>query len=447
MLAGIFQMKTYPLHTFVHRVLVLRLAVAAALMAVVVGVVSYSVQQSQIEREVVDLGHRGALMLLEQVQFVMERQRVDGVTALREVLAQTARPSAFQAGSFVHLQVYDRSGTVLSEKTDTNQPGMDRVLAALAGRARTFPALEQDESQVVRIDGRPFVFVTVPIADRESATVAFVRGVFAVAPAELIRVRRTILRNTVIAIVIVIGVSVVLYPVILQLTTRLADYSTHLLDANLETLSVLGSAIAKRDSDTDAHNYRVTLYSTRIGEAMNLPQEEMRILVKGSFLHDVGKLGIPDSVLLKPAKLDEQEFATMKTHVDKGSDIVGRSTWLQEGKAVVAYHHEKFAGGGYPNGLKGPDIPITARIFAVSDVFDALTSQRPYKKPLSFDETMSILEQDRGRHFDPSVLDSFSKVARGLYDRYAGHEGADLKNELDAVVQKYFSAGMDTLRY
>ncbi len=104
-------------------------------------------------------------------------------------------------------------------------------------------------------------------------------------------------------------------------------------------------------------------------------------------------------------------------------------------------------GRGYPRSIKGEEIPITARIFAVSDVFDALTSHRPYKKPLSFEETLDILRHDSGTHFDPAVIDAFGKVAKELYDRYAGHEGADLKDELAAVVMKYFSAGMETLSY
>ena len=259
--------------------------------------------------------------------------------------------------------------------------------------------------------------------------------------------RRAMVRNAIIVIAIVVAVSALLYPVILRLTRRLADYSTHLLDANLETLSVLGSAIAKRDSDTDAHNYRVTLYSIHIGETLGLKDAEMRILIKGSFLHDVGKLGIPDNILLKPARLDPQEFSVMKTHVDKGTDIVQRSSWLREGTEVIGCHHEKFAGGGYPNDLKGEDIPTPARIFAVADVFDALTSHRPYKKPLTFVEAMDMLEQDRGKHFDPAALDAFGKIARVLFDRYAGHEGADLKDELAVMVTKYFSAGMETLHY
>jgi response regulator RpfG family c-di-GMP phosphodiesterase len=292
-----------------------------------------------------------------------------------------------------------------------------------------------------------FVFVSAAVTDASGRTAAFVRGMFAVSPQELAAMRRAIVRNTLIVIGIVLAVSALLYPVILRLARRLADYSTHLLDANLETLSVLGSAIAQRDSDTDAHNYRVTLYSTRIGEALGLTAAQMRVLIKGSFLHDVGKLGIPDNILLKPAQLDPQEFSVMKTHVERGEEIVGRSSWLREGQDVVMHHHEKFAGGGYPHDLKGEAIPITARVFAVSDVFDALTSHRPYKTPLNFEGAMGILERDRGKHFDPAVLDAFIMIARALFDRYCGHEGADLKEELDAVVAKYFSAGMETLHY
>ena len=300
---------------------------------------------------------------------------------------------------------------------------------------------------MTRIGDSSYVFVSAALADQSGKTAAFARGMFAVSPQELAVMRRAMVRNAIIVIAIVVAVSALLYPVILRLTRRLADYSTHLLDANLETLSVLGSAIAKRDSDTDAHNYRVTLYSIHIGETLGLKDAEMRILIKGSFLHDVGKLGIPDNILLKPARLDPQEFSVMKTHVDKGTDIVQRSSWLREGTEVIGCHHEKFAGGGYPNDLKGEDIPTSARIFAVADVFDALTSHRPYKKPLTFVEAMDMLEQDRGKHFDPAALDAFGKIARVLFDRYAGHEGADLKDELAVMVTKYFSAGMETLHY
>lgn len=451
-------MKTYPLRTFVQRVLIVRLGIAALAIAAVVGLVSYGVQTAQIGREAADLGRRGIIALQDRVRSETERQQerfrsqmegrnTDPVAVLREVIGQVAAPVVYRAGRFVFFQVYDRERAVLAEKTVVDQAGMDSVKAFAAVTPFSLPAAGQDEVVTKKIEGAWFALVTTAVTDRSGAVVAYARGVFAIAPDEVDRMRRNIIRSTLLAVAIVFAVSALLYPVILQLTRRLADYSTHLLDANLETLSVLGSAIAKRDSDTDAHNYRVTLYSARIGEALGLSDAEMRILVKGSFLHDVGKLGIPDNILLKPAKLDQQEFTVMKTHVDKGTDIVQPSTWLREGIQVVGYHHEKYAGGGYPRGIKGGEIPITARIFAVSDVFDALTSHRPYKKPLSFEETMSILRQDSGTHFDPKVIDAFGTVARELYDRYAGHEGADLKDELNAVVTRYYSAGMETLSY
>jgi HD-GYP domain-containing protein (c-di-GMP phosphodiesterase class II) len=439
-------MKTYPLWKFVHRVLLVRLALTTAAVAVVVGLVTYRAQHLQLEREVEDLGRRGGLSLLETVRFTMARQKTDAVTALREVLAQSD-PAVYRAGRFVYFQVYDHGRNVLAEKAAADQPDSAELKAYVAGRPFSFPGPGKDDVLMTNVGGAPYVLVSAPVADASGKTAAFARGLFAVSPQELAGMRRAMVRNTLIVVAIVVVVAALLYPVILRLTRQLADYSTSLLDANLETLLVLGSAIAKRDSDTDAHNFRVTLYATRTGEALGLTAAEMRILIKGSFLHDVGKLGIPDTVLLKPGRLDPQEFSVMQTHVDKGADIVDRSTWLREGTEVVGYHHEKFAGGGYPHGIRGEDIPVTARIFAVSDVFDALTSRRPYKRPLPFEEAMEVLEQDRGKHFDPAVLDAFGKIARPLYDRYAGHEGADLKDELATVVRSYYSAGMETLQY
>jgi HD-GYP domain-containing protein (c-di-GMP phosphodiesterase class II) len=440
-------MKTYPLRTFVHRVLLIRLGIAAAVIAAVVGLFTYFVQYAQLGHEVADLGRRGVLNLVDKVRYEMELRQTDVVTALREILGRGAPPVVYRAGRFVHVQFYDRASTVIAEQAFPDHPGIDAVKAFMMGRPFSFPEQGKDDIVITRVNDEPYVLVTASIADRTGKTAVYVRGMFAVSLRELALIQRAMVRNTLIVIAIVFVVSALLYPVILRLTRRLADFSTNLLDANLETLSVLGSAIAKRDSDTDAHNYRVTLYATRVGEALGLSAAQMRVLIKGSFLHDVGKLGIPDNILLKPAKLDTQEFTVMKTHVDKGEDIVLRSSWLKEGTEVVGYHHEKFAGGGYPHGLQGDSIPITARIFSVSDVFDALTSHRPYKKPLTFEETLDILELDRHKHFDPKVLDAFRKIARELYDRYAGHEGEDLKDELAAVVAKYFSAGMETLHY
>lgn len=197
-----------------------------------------------------------------------------------------------------------------------------------------------------------------------------------------------------------------------------------LLDANIEMLEVLGSAIAKRDSDTSVHNYRVTLLSLAIAEAAGLDRPALQSLVKGSFLHDVGKIAISDSILLKPGRLDQAEFEAMKTHVLHGTDIVSRYAWLADALDIVRHHHERVNGAGYPDGLAGTAIPLSARIFAIADVFDALTSVRPYKKALGFDEAMKLMAADRGTHFDPELFDLFARLAPALYDRIS-HASTD----------------------
>jgi HD-GYP domain-containing protein (c-di-GMP phosphodiesterase class II) len=259
--------------------------------------------------------------------------------------------------------------------------------------------------------------------------------------------RRQALQTALYIGLIVLATALLLYPVILTLMRHLARYSENLLAANLETLELLGSAIAKRDSDTDAHNYRVTLYSLQLAEAAGLNPERSRALIKGAFLHDVGKIGVRDHVLHKPGKLDAEEFKVMKTHVDHGLDIVGRCAWLADAQDVVGSHHEKFDGSGYPKGTAGESIPVEARIFAIADVFDALASRRPYKEPLTFDETMKILEAGRATHFDPALLDCFNQIAHRLYDEYAGRDDERLREEVRVAVNRFFTGGLETLRY
>lgn len=183
------------------------------------------------------------------------------------------------------------------------------------------------------------------------------------------------------------------------------EVKTHIYNlqrANIELLEVLGSAIAKRDSDTNTHNY------------------------------------------IKPGKLTAEEYEIMKGHVRHGVDIMQSYNWLRDAVDVVLNHHEKYDGSGYPAGKKGEDIPINARIFAIADVFDALTSNRPYRRPLSYEETMEILEPDRGIHFDPEIFDIFKGVSKEIYAEVAVAEEKVIKNDLNNRISKYFtSAGED----
>jgi putative nucleotidyltransferase with HDIG domain len=229
-----------------------------------------------------------------------------------------------------------------------------------------------------------------------------------------------------------------LYPVIINLLNRVSSLSARLFEANLEILKVLGSAVAKRDSDTDSHNYRVTIISVKLAEVCGLPKDDIRRLIKGAFLHDVGKIGIEDEILHKPGRLTEDEFKLMKKHVAYGIDIVNKAEWIKEAVDIVGYHHEKFDGSGYDSGVQGGTVPKIARIFSIADVFDALCSRRPYKEPYSYDKTMDIIRSGRGNHFDPSLVDAFESIARSIYENYAGREDEQLKEDLNIIIKKYF---------
>jgi HD-GYP domain-containing protein (c-di-GMP phosphodiesterase class II) len=229
-----------------------------------------------------------------------------------------------------------------------------------------------------------------------------------------------------------------LYPVVVHLSADNERKAREVLDSHISMMEALGRAIAKRDSDTGAHNYRVAWIAARIGEHMGVHGNAMQALIAGSFLHDVGKIGIPDAILLKPGKLDDSEFTIMRTHVAQGEEIVTGMGWLDGANAVVAAHHEKWNGSGYPRQLSGEDIPLSARIFAVADVFDALCSKRPYKEPMGFEVAMAILEKDTGSHFDPAVMAVFGPMARPIFDRLAGSSEADTRQLLEDQVRQHF---------
>jgi len=216
--------------------------------------------------------------------------------------------------------------------------------------------------------------------------------------------------------VILLLVIVAIFPIIYRQYRQLQSDKMELLYSNINLVRVLGDAVAMRDSDTSKHNYRVTYYTIRLAEKMNLPPEELPALIKGAFLHDVGKIGIPDTILLKPGRLDENEFSIMKQHVDLGKALIKKIPWCDDALAVIGSHHEKFDGSGYPNALKGEEIPLAARIFAVIDVFDALMSVRPYKQSFTFQHAIESIREGSGRHFDPMVVTSFIEIAECIWN-------------------------------
>ena len=195
------------------------------------------------------------------------------------------------------------------------------------------------------------------------------------------------------------------------LEQKVRERTQELRNAQLEIIHRLGHAAEYKDNETGYHIIRMSLYCAVVGRAVGMDAAEQEMLQRASPMHDVGKIGIPDRVLLKPGKLDADEWEIMKTHAAIGADLLAGSSspLIQLASIIALTHHEKWDGSGYPRGLKGEDIPICGRICAVCDVFDALTSERPYKKAWTVQDALAEIQHGSGKHFDPTLVDLFEK--------------------------------------
>lgn len=193
-----------------------------------------------------------------------------------------------------------------------------------------------------------------------------------------------------------------------------------IIEQEYEVLKVLSAVAEYRDPETKHHIDRVAYYSKLIAKELGMSEEEQNIIFYASPLHDIGKIGIPDGVLLKNGKLTDQEFIIIKSHPEIGFNMLSqtKNTFLIAGAAIAKSHHEKWNGTGYPLGLKEKDIHLYGRITAVADVFDALTSERPYKKAWDFDDALNFLISEKGKHFDPDLVDLFVKNKESVMEIY-----------------------------
>ena len=429
-----------------HRLLIRRLLGMTALICALLAGAVYVQLYSRFDDAIIENSLRGAEVFRAVILPLLDQPKLDAdrIQAALDSLSGGARHAAL--GYTVSARILSTDSKILAQRSATSYRLAGEVAAYLAAHPASFvPGEVVQKRALVRIGGRPHLHLAVSLNNSKGRVAAYAESVYAVYDQVLDDIAEGMARTVAMVVLVVLATSLLLYPVIIRLLRRATDLSVHLQDANLETLRVLGSAIAKRDSDTDRHNYRVTLYSVRLAEALELPAGAIRSLVKGAMLHDVGKIGIRDAVLLKPGALTDEEYREMQGHVQHGRDIVAQASWLSDALDVISGHHEHYDGSGYDQGRAGTGIPLAARLFAVADVFDALTTRRPYKEPYAFEEAMRLLELGRGAQFDPVVLDAFLGIARHLYDKAAGSSEAELKATLNQVFRTYFTGDIETM--
>ncbi|HSY71216.1 MAG TPA: HD domain-containing phosphohydrolase [Alloacidobacterium sp.] len=181
------------------------------------------------------------------------------------------------------------------------------------------------------------------------------------------------------------------------------------------TLEALGDALDLKDAETEGHSKRVTGYTVALARAMGLLANDIRTIARGAFLHDIGKMAIPDAILLKPGRLDVEEQVVMRDHCARGYQILCKIPYLREAAEIVYTHQEHFDGSGYPRGLRGEQIPLGARIFAVADTLDAITSDRPYRRANTFTAARNEIQRCAGTQFDPQVVDVYLSMPDRLW--------------------------------
>ncbi len=201
-----------------------------------------------------------------------------------------------------------------------------------------------------------------------------------------------------------------------DINEKLKNTYEELEKAYLESIETLRYTVEAKDSYTRGHSDRVSEYSYLIGKYLNLPEEDLKKLKLGGLFHDIGKIGIPDSILLKTEKLTDDEYSEIKNHPAIGAHILSNASMFADIIPIVKHHHERYDGNGYPGKLKGEDIPYLARITAVADTFDAMTSRRAYRDPLPLDVVKSEFEKNSGTQFDPNIVPVFLDILNNHYD-------------------------------
>ncbi len=420
----------------IYTIVIKRLLIASAVIAMVVSIIILYIELERMEKNVVHLAYEESKQYVDFYNQYTQDQNTNTFQIFQQEIKDKLKNS-----HFIILEFYNEKHDLLLSLGTVN---VDEIKNELISKNHK---LQMDNNVFYKtffahnaFKNELYMEVEIPFTEHESKlNNGFLKGIYRVSSTEI----NTMIYDAVFVLAqylaTIIFTTLVLYPVIISLNKNLLKSTNDLSHANITLLKVLGSAIAKRDSDTNAHNYRVTIYAICLAQALELNKPQIRALIKGAFLHDVGKIGISDSILLKPGKLSDKEFKEMQRHVIYGVDIIKHSEWLIDAVDVVKFHHEKFDGSGYFGHLAGKQIPLNARIFAIVDVFDALTSRRPYKEAFSYPESIQLIKKSAGSHFDPELVQLFEQIANKLYLQLSVIETEEgLSKELNVLMEDYF---------
>ena len=423
-------MKFPALKKEIHSLLIKRLiGVCVVTMLLVVGTTCY-LEFRRLEQALLrDAAKEASLFIplfLEQYNNHSGTQKVAAIPEFNDSIAHT---------SFIDVQLSTPDGSIFFEKSGANAGPIKQRFSDKSSP----PQLGDDPNGTWLVaDKRIYLMAVLPLRGlQDDDVIGHLQGLYRTSLEDTKAIGFRIFLSCLIGAGAVMLCTILMYPGLIFFHHRLIRSSSDLNLANTILLKQLGSALAKSDVGVSSHSHRVVIYGIRLAEIHKLSRTRIRSFVQGVFLHDIGMLELDSSILLKQGPLDKKELSLMHTHVKNGVAQLKRYRWLKDGLEVVRCHHEKYDGSGYPGGLSHDKIPLEARIFAIVDAFDALTSKRPYRQAVELDRALEILEQDSGSHFDPVLLAPFIEIAPQLYGIVSKLEGKALEREVQGVVKKY----------
>ena len=424
-------MKFPALKKEIHALLIKRLAgVCLLTILLVIGATCY-LEYSRLEQSLISAADREARLFvplfLEQHNKHSAGERIVPSPEFYDSLAHT---------SFIDVQLSTPDGSVFFEKSRANAA---QIRQRFSDRdVRLVPGAEPVGTWLLA-EKRLYLMTILPLRGlQDDDLIGHLQGVYRSSLTDAKAIGWRFLLSCLIGAGAVVLCTVMMYPGLVFFHNRLIRSSSDLNLAANYLVKQLGSALAKSDVGDAGHSSRVLLYGIRLAERHKLPRAQIRSFIQGVFLHDIGMLDLEPAVLTKQGPLDKKERAQVQDHVKNGVAQLKRYRWLRDGLEVVRCHHEKYDGSGYPAGLSQDKIPQAARIFAIVDAFDALTSNRPYRQAQDLDRALTLLEQESGSHFDPVLLAPFIDMAPQLYSIVSKLEGKGLEKEVRGVLKKYF---------
>ena len=423
-------MKFPALKKEIHALLIKRLT-AVSLLAVllVVGATCY-LEYRRLEhvllRSAAKEAHLFIPLFLEQHNNHLNGETVAATTEFYDSIAHT---------SFIDVRLSTPDGKVFFEKS---RAGAESIRKRFADRSVHLVPSSDPVGDWMFADKRIYLSTVQPLRGlQDDDVIGHLQAIYKSSLEDTRAIGWRFLLSCLIGVGAVLLCALLMYPGLIFFHNRLIKSSSELNVANNFLLKQLGTALAKSDVGVAEHSSRVLIYGIRLAERHKLSRTQIRRLVQGIFLHDLGMLELNVSLVQKQGPLDKKELSLMKDHVKNGVAQLKRYRWLRDGLEVVRSHHEKYDGSGYPAGLSHDKIPLEARIFAIVDAFDALTSQRPYRQAQDLERALTALEQDSGSHFDPVLLAPFIEMAPQLYGIVSKLEGKALEKEVRGVLKKY----------